>query len=395
MSVYFHSAEFDLARIGGIEKRIRTAIPDLIRIRAVDEIARKNLNRPHDPDYLLIVSFGNDVDLVSQLADAASGHDGLFLILISDEISATDYKRLARTGAVDWVSAKAVPHEILDIMSRRRSDAAPRSDRQLPVIASFVPSAGGVGNTTLAVQVATFVNTDKATAGRNICIVDLDFQTSHVCDHLDIEPRLQIQEISNNPERLDEQLFEIYVSRHACGLHVFAAPRSKFSICQLNLSAIDALFDIMATRYDLIIIDCPATWFDWTPRIVAGSDGLIVTGLNTIPGLRQSVETVAAVRGSRNPLAPMAVALNRCERGLIGGIARRHHVEKVLGEEKVFYVREQPMVLESINTGMPLALSRGAGKALAEIEPIARFCAELKSVRTAAPRAARDNRSPG
>ena len=147
--------------------------------------------------------------------------------------------------------------------------------------------------------------------------------------------------------------------------------------------------------YDLIIIDHPATWFTWTPRIVAGSDGLIVTGLNTIPGLRQSVETVAVVRSGRNPLAPLAVVLNRCERAFIGGIARRHHVEKVLGEENLFYVRDQPVILESINTGVPLALSRGGGKTLAELGPIARFCAELKSVRTTTPRATRDNRSAG
>ena len=37
-------------------------------------------------------------------------------------------------------------------------------------------------------------------------MVDLDFQTSHLCDYLDSEPRLQIDELSNAPERLDDQL---------------------------------------------------------------------------------------------------------------------------------------------------------------------------------------------
>src|SRR5262249_7888351 len=144
-----------------------------------------------------------------------------FFILISEDIAASDYKRLVRTGGADWVSAAAVPQEVLDIMSRQRSgiDARPAS-RGEPVVVCFAPSAGGVGNTTLTVEVASYLKSSKPTKHREICIVDLDFQSSHVCDHLDIEPRLQIQEISSSPERLDEQLFDIFVSRHASGLHV-------------------------------------------------------------------------------------------------------------------------------------------------------------------------------
>ena len=36
-----------------------------------------------------------------------------------------------------------------------------------------------------------------------VCLIDLDFQSSNVCDYLDIEPRLQIREISADPDRLD------------------------------------------------------------------------------------------------------------------------------------------------------------------------------------------------
>ena len=64
--------------------------------------------------------------------------------------------------------------------------------------------------------------------GRRICLLDLDLQTSHLCDHLDIEPRLQIQEILENPDRLDAQLFDLFVSRHAAsGIDVLASPRSR------------------------------------------------------------------------------------------------------------------------------------------------------------------------
>jgi pilus assembly protein CpaE len=213
--------------------------------------------------------------------------------------------------------------------------------------------------------------------------VDLDFQGSHICDYLDIEPRLQIQEISSNPARLDAHLFDIFISRHSSGLHVFAAPRSKFDACELNIAALDRFLEMVSLRYDLIIIDLPPTWFAWTPQIVSASDGIIVTGLNSIPSLRQTVETLATVRDATHPGAQIAVAVNRCERHLIGGIARRRHVESVLGNERVFYVGEEPMAIQSINAGAPMALTNSYRSIAKDIAAVAAFCAQLKSSRSA------------
>jgi pilus assembly protein CpaE len=190
-----------------------------------------------------------------------------------------------------------------------------------------------------------------------------------------------MQEIASDPERLDAQLFEIFITRHASGLHVFAAPRSKSDPCHLNVLALDRLFDMISARYQLILIDLPLTWFSWTPQIVAASDGIIVTGVNSIPGLRQIAETVAAVRDSAGADAQIAIAVNRCQRRFWGGVARRHHVGRVLGGENVFYVTEEPAALESINAGTPMMLARGTGSIARELSALAGFCTGLKSRR--------------
>ena len=54
--------------------------------------------------------------------------------------------------------------------------------------------------------------------------------------------------------------------------------------------------------YDLILIDLPVNWFSWTSKIIAASGGIVVTGLNSIPGLRQIAETLTTVgvTGSRD-----------------------------------------------------------------------------------------------
>ena len=109
----------------------------------------------------------------------------------------------------------------------------------------------------------------------------------------------------------------------------------------------------------------------------------MVTGRNTIPSLRQMVETVGSVREARADVQ-LAVVVNRCERHLVKGIARRRHVEAMLGNERVFHVGEEPMAVQSINAGAPMALTHSYRRIGKDIAVLARFCAELTSTRTAA-----------
>jgi pilus assembly protein CpaE len=306
MAIYLLSADAEATRAKLVEQRIRRAIltlaPSPNSKELADAITRGSAN---DPAFVLKVSPSKDVGYFAKVADIASSHRGrVFFVLISDELSASDYKALLRRGDADWVSLDADPQEILDILARHRrrrnAEHAGYASGAKPVAVSFVPSAGGVGNTTLVLETAIKLKTDRATRERRICVIDLDFQRSHVCDYLDLEPRLKIREIMDNPDRLDDQLFDIFISRHASGLHLFAAARSSFAVCDLNVSALDALFNLASLRYELILIDLPVTWFAWTDQVVSASDGVVVTGTNTIPGLRQTVETLKAVRSARN-----------------------------------------------------------------------------------------------
>jgi len=329
--------------------------------------------------FVLLPLAGTEKTRIGDVIDTASRTRGpVFFIVISDDIPASDYKRLLRTGRAEWVLTSTAPQEIFDIISRHTSGTHAPARRTDPVVVSFVPSAGGVGNTTLAIEAAAQLTKNKSSVYERICIIDLDFQSSHVCDHLDIGPHLQIEEISSNPERLDEQLFNIFISKHQSGLDVFAAPRSLFSVCDLNIAALDKLFDMISARYDLIVVDLPLTWFAWTAHVIAISDSAIVAGTNTIPGLRRMAETMAAVRNVCRTSCQVAAIINRCERRILGGVAGRQQVEKVLGREKIFYVPNDPVVIQSVNIGTPLVLNHATGKIAKEIAALAAYCAALK-----------------
>ena len=53
------------------------------------------------------------------------------------------------------------------------------------------------------------------------------------------------------------------------------------------------------------------------------------------------------------------------------------------GTDGQSHIAEEPMVLESINTGTPMALSKGSGSIGRDIAALADFCANVKSLRAA------------
>src|SRR5262245_3683482 len=194
MQVYFFTAGTESSELKELESRIRSAVPSLRKLANLDAVtgarARDGASANDDQICIIIpVLTGTSFDRMANIAERE--HRGIFFIFVSTEISASDYKRLVRSSGADWVSIQGAPQEILDIISRvGRSEVSPSHAEQVrPAIVTFVPSAGGVGNATLAIETAVQVKRAKQTGARRVCLLDLDLRASHICDYLDIEPR--------------------------------------------------------------------------------------------------------------------------------------------------------------------------------------------------------------
>jgi Flp pilus assembly CpaE family ATPase len=146
----------------------------------------------------------------------------------------------------------------------------------------------------------------------------------------------------------------------------------------LDVEALSALFDRMAHRYDYIVIDLPLSMHAWTIPLLAASRGILVTGLNTIPGLRQIEETLRALRAEALVTADVRAVVNRCDFGLLGKVVRADHVARILGDEMRLFVRNARVALECVNLGTPMTLAYPSDKAVKDIAAIANYCAALR-----------------
>jgi pilus assembly protein CpaE len=377
MTIYLLTSEPSNKEIEAIGAQLASIVPELRKIRTIDDVAVEIKSKANTKVVVVFVAPALSTEGIDKIVDIVNRYgQRVLFILVSNEISGADYKRLIRSGGAEWVAANGSLEEIPELIYRQNlpSEAAKLTDVR-PAFVSFLPCMGGVGNTTVALEVALQIKLAKDTRSWRMCYLDLDFQTSHVCDYLDIEARLQIHEMLDRPERLDEQLFELFVSHHACGLDVLAAPRSKLDPCEVNADALDPLLEMISQKYDFIVLDLPVPWFSWTGLTLENSDAVVMTGVNTIPCLRQMRATRDAVLEAKASSSQVAVVMNRVTRHLLGGIERRGHVESVFPSETIFYIEENRGAVDRVNTGTPAGLARIQ---LKDFGKIASFCTNVK-----------------
>src|SRR5262245_31648108 len=269
MTIYLLTSEKS-DQIDRIEAKLLNVIPEIRKIEKIEDIAGDFRGKPDTKIVVIYLSPTLTGSAMDNFINVAGRYrDRIFFILVSNEISGEDYKRLVRSGGADWVAANGSFQEISELIYKQTLPPGRVSQADIkPTIISFLPCMGGVGNTTIALEIALRIKLAKATRSWKTCYIDLDFQTSHVCDYLDIDPRFQVSEILERPDRLDDQLFGQFVSHHGSGLDVFAAPRSKLDPCEVDAAVLDPFLEMVLERYNYVIFDLPVSWFSWTIPIL-------------------------------------------------------------------------------------------------------------------------------
>lgn len=266
----------------------------------------------------------------------------------------------------DFLVKPVVPADLTHTLTRLgRDDADPYPDSR---IYTFLPAAGGVGNTTLTLQSAVLLHQAAARRHQTTCVVDLNLQNGSCAEYFDLEPHFDIAEIENQPDRLDRKLLDVMLSRHKSGLAIVSAPPCPWEMRSYRPDLVARLLDLVAGHFDNVVIDLPRTWFPWTDSVLQGSDHVFVTTEMTVPALRQAQRLAQAVRERVHKEARFGVIVNRADAGASVSLAE---VKQLFGDAFAGAVsNDYKAVREALDQGRPLG----------EVAPNSRVIADLRAI---------------
>lgn len=277
------------------------------------------------------------------------------VIAVTESFDAGVARRLLQMRVGDFLVKPVAPIDLVRACGRVANAVSGQGQSEAQIY-TFLPSVGGAGVTTLAVQTAILLLGANSQRSRpSVCLVDLDLQHGAVADHLDLEPRLNLDEVEPRPERLDRQLLEVMLSHHASGLAVVAAPNRPADMRSFDPDVVTRLLDLVSANFDYVVIDMPRTWFSWTDSVLQGSNRLFVVSETTVPALRRAKQLAAAVRERLTDGRKPEVLVNRFEQRMFAPGLKLNDVEQALGESYVGAIpNDYALVREAIDRGVPL-----------------------------------------
>jgi pilus assembly protein CpaE len=286
------------------------------------------------------------------------------LIAITQSLDAAVARKMVQVRVADFLVKPIEPIELVRSCARAANAQSGGGESVEAQIYTFLPSAGGVGVTTLAIQTALLLQGSKNSQA-SVCLVDLDFQHGAVADYLDIEARLDLNEIEPRPERLDRQLLEVMLSRHSSGLQVIAAPSRPAEM------RVTRLLDLVSANFEYVVIDMPRTWFSWTDDVLLGSNQLHIVSEMTVPCLKLAKNLLSSIRERLGEGCHPKVIVNRFEQRMFAPGLRLADIEKALGGAfGGFIPNNYRVVREAIDRGVPLEEVKAGNNVTAHLRRI-------------------------
>ncbi len=216
----------------------------------------------------------------------------LKLVAVSMRTEAEFLLRAMRAGCDDVMKPPMDQAALSTLLVRFQQTTyhAPPPPRGSGRILSFYGVKGGVGNTTLAVHLATHL---VKTHHKKVLLIDHKHELGHVALHLGLKEGVYFfDELIRNAQRLDSELLDGFVLRHRSGLDVIPSPNSCARIPEASGEAITQVMNYLRARYDFILFDSSLEYTEWFPTVTASCDEVTLICTPDIAALRDLVRRV-------------------------------------------------------------------------------------------------------
>lgn len=317
------------------------------------------------PDVLVLEIDANDIRDLDALERISRRHfSGVPILVTAAEATLPVVRRLMRLGVADYLPQ---PISLDDLESALEFAAQARRDSPIPStrgkVLAFLKAGGGVGATTLATQAAISLAARRKPGQGGVCLLDLDIQFGVAALHLDLDDRIGLADLLDDPQRLDGELLRSVMAQHRSGLDVLAAPRDVVGLDAVSPELLDACLDLARAEYETVILDLPSPWTPWTYRAVQNCDLAILVMQMGVASIRQARRQLDAMAANGLGEVAVRVAVNRFETGW-----RRHvgikEAARALGRPIDYLIaNDYRTVSEAIDRGTSLLDVRRRSKA--------------------------------
>jgi len=306
--------------------------------------------------HMTIITLDHDPNQAIELIQAMSQADPNAVILPASRTSdSTLILRAIRAGAREFLTLPTEPAELIATVNRilRGRLDSPTSQEDGSKIITVTGAAGGVGSTTVAVNLATTLAAHKK---QEVLLLDLDLIFGSVDAYLDIIPDHTLTNVIQNFERLDLMLVKRSMTRHGSGLYVLPHPIELEDAARIDPETFGRLLGLLKAAFNTVVIDASKALQSSDLVAYEMSDVILVVTQLELVVVRNTSRLLSLFRQTERLADRVKLVVNRTGTN-----------ETEISVKKAEETLKMPISWQIPNAYKPFQLARIKGVPLAEV----------------------------
>jgi pilus assembly protein CpaE len=258
---------------------------------------------------LLVVDLAGSPDPTADLTRLSEVCDeGTQVVAVGDVNDINLYRSLIGFGVSDYfpkpVSADALAAALTNV---GRDPTKETTAAQVGQVISIVGARGGVGATSIAVNVAWLLANEHK---RRVALVDLDLFFGSCGLALDLELGRGFREALENPSRIDGLFIERAMVASGDNLFVLSAEESLENTVNFDASAVELLIDHLRRDFQHVIVDLPRFAARTQASLLTPPSAVAIVSDASLAGMRDTMRLSGLLKKIA-PKADLKVVLNQ------------------------------------------------------------------------------------
>jgi pilus assembly protein CpaE len=285
------------------------------------------------------------------------------VFVASSDTSVATMRTALQRGATDFITLPLNPLDLSRVLIKASQLATGPGRRVSGQVISVYGVRGGLGTTTLAVNLA--VRLHEIATGE-VAIVDLDLHRGDVAAFLNLTPSQSIAAIGEAPSEVDEIFLHSAMTRYGDGLFVLAAPDKIEDADVVGHNEATLALRLLRTQYAFTIVDTTRALTAPTVAAFEQADQVLVLSDLSVPGVRSAQRIVELLERLGVPFGNIHLVVSRLQPGPV----QLDDAIKAIGRDPYLILpRDETAASNAMNSGKPLngTSSGGLAESIAEL----------------------------
>jgi len=292
---------------------------------------------------------GKAVELIGEMTRAAPQ---CAVLVISGSQEGSLILQVMRSGAREFLNLPLQLDDFIAALDRIRGTGGTdgEGNGRTGQIITVVGAGGGVGSTSLSVNLAAALGRDP---GSSPVIIDLDLTLGDADVWLDIIPDFTIRDVSENIARLDYGLLKRSLTRHDCGVYLLPRPVEVESQDLVRPDDLRRILALLKATFSHLIIDVSKSFGPLDLSAMEVSDRILLVAQLDLSCLRNVVRVMQFLEQQDGLDKKVEIIVNRM--GLEDTDISLSKALETIGREVFWQLpNDYATMVGSRNSGVPL-----------------------------------------